>query len=227
METRAAETPSAAPTGNDPAGHDPDLELVRRIGRGDRAACTLFVDRHLDRVHRLAWRLLGDRADAEEATQDVFLKVWEQAARWRPGAAKFSTWLYRVTTNLCYDRLRRRREHVPIEDVMRGRGGLDRSGLDKGGPVGLDGGLDATPTPEQSAVAHERDARLRAALDALPQRQRSAIILCHHEGLSQREAAAVLEISEEALESLLARGRRTLRAVLMDTSNNCGFVEPP
>lgn len=210
METRAAQTPSAASNGNDPVGHDPDLELVQRIGRGDRAACTLFVDRYLDRVHRLAWRLLGDRTDAEEATQDVFLKVWEQAARWRPGAAKFSTWLYRVTTNLCYDRLRRRREHVPIEDVM-----TDDSGVDK---AGLHGTLDAGPTPEQAAVTHERDARLRAALDALPERQRGAIVLCHHEGLSQREAAAVLEVSEEALESLLARGRRSLRAMLMGDS---------
>lgn len=208
METRAAQTPSAASNEDDPAGHDPDLALVRRIGRGDHAACAQFVDRYLDRVFRLAWRLLGDRADAEEATQDVFLKVWEQAARWRPGAAKFSTWLYRVTTNLCYDRLRRHREHVPIEDVM-----SDGDGFGRNGPGG---GFDAGPTPEQAAVAHERDARLRAALDALPERQRSAVILCHHEGLSQREAAAVLEVSEEALESLLARGRRTLRSTLMD-----------
>lgn len=198
METRAAEPVSA-----DSVGSDPDLELVRRIGRGDRAACTLFVDRYLDRVHRLAWRLLGDRADAEDATQEVFLKVWEQAARWRPGAAKFSTWLYRVTTNFCYDRLRRRREQVPLEDDL-----LDHSGFDHGGP-------DAIPTPEQAVAAHERETRLRTALDALPERQRSAIILCHHEGLSQREAAAALEISEEALESLLARGRRTLRATLI------------
>ncbi|MBS7458021.1 RNA polymerase sigma factor [Coralloluteibacterium stylophorae] len=183
-----------ADTGSVEAGHDPDLELVLRIGRGDRLACTQFVDRYLDRVQRLATRLTGNREDAEEAAQEVFIRVWQQAARWTPGNARFSTWLYRVTTNVCYDRLRRRREHEPMEAADHVSGG---------------------DSPERIADAAEREARVAAALEALPERQHAAIALCHYEGLSQREAAAALEVSEEALESLLARGRRALRRSLI------------
>src|SRR5215813_6080589 len=96
-----------------PAGgpvEDPDLDLVRRVGAGEGPACAALVDRHLPRILGLAGRLLGSRADAEEVAQEVFLRVWQQAGRWRAGEARFSTWLHRVAVNLCQDRLRRRRE---------------------------------------------------------------------------------------------------------------------
>ncbi|MFC4728324.1 RNA polymerase sigma factor [Coralloluteibacterium thermophilus] len=192
MDNRPADATSAA-TGPADDGADPDLELVLRIGRGDQAACAAFVERYIDRVQRLATRLTGNREDAEEATQEVFIKVWQQAARWTPGNARFSTWLYRVATNVCYDRLRRRREHEPMEAADHVSGG---------------------DTPEQVMGEVQRERDVAAALDALPERQRAAIVLCHYEGLSQREAAATLEVSEEALESLLARGRRSLRRSL-------------
>lgn len=195
MDTRPAGTaPADADTDADEAT-DPDLELVLRIGRGDQAACAAFVDRYLDRVQRLATRLTGNRADAEEATQEVFIKVWQQASRWTPGRARFSTWLYRVTTNACYDRLRRRREHEPIEAADAAE-------------------ISAGQTPEHVESERQRERQVAEALEALPERQRAAIVLCHYEGLSQREAAATLEITEEALESLLARGRRSLRRSL-------------
>src|SRR5882724_8286355 len=89
---------------------DPDLDLVRRAGSGDGPACAALVDGHLARVTALAGRMLGNRADAEDVAQEVFLRVWQQAAKWRAGEARFSTWLHRVTLNLCHDRLRRRRE---------------------------------------------------------------------------------------------------------------------
>ncbi len=96
------------------AAEDPDLELVQRVGRGDTAAAQALVARKLPRIHGLARRLLGDAAEAEDVAQDAFLRVWKQAPSWRPGQAKFDTWLHRVTLNLCYDRLRRRRE-LPTE----------------------------------------------------------------------------------------------------------------
>jgi RNA polymerase sigma-70 factor (ECF subfamily) len=176
----------------DPAD-DPDLELVRRAGAGDAPACAALVDRYLAKVTALAGRTLANRADAEEVAQEVFLRVWQHAGRWRAGEARFSTWLYRVTLNLCHDRLRRRRE----------------TGLDAAGDPASDAPPPGTAL-QRSAVA----ARVEAALAQLPERQREAILLCHYQELGNIDAAAVLDITVEALESLLSRGRRRLRELL-------------
>ncbi|WP_119460426.1 RNA polymerase sigma factor [Rhodospirillaceae bacterium SYSU D60014] len=178
----------AQPTG-EPA-EDPDLELVRRVGDGDARACAALVDRLLPKVLGLAGRMLGNRADAEEVAQETFLRAWQQAGRWRPGEARFSTWLHRVTLNLCHDRLRRRRETA-----------LDAAGDPPS--------LEAAPGTDLQRAAVT--ARIEAALARLPDRQRSAILLCHYQELGNIEAAEVLGISVEALESLLARGRRRLK----------------
>ena len=161
-----------------------------RVQDRDRRAFRSLVERHLAAITAFAGRLLGNPADAEDVAQDVFLKVWNSAGKWQPTGAKFTTWLYRVAHNLCIDRLRRRRETA----------------------------LDTIVEPEDprpgAAEAIQRDevARLMAnALNTLPERQRGAIVLCHYQGLGNKEAATVLDISVEALESLLARGRRTLR----------------
>ena len=172
---------------------DPDAELVARVGRGDRAAAQALMARHLPKMLALARRMLTDRAEAEDAVQETFLRLWTNAARWRPGQAKFETWLYRVTLNQCYDRLRKKpaasleaAAHVP-----------------DGGPA-PDAGLDDV------VVANE----VGAALAQLPERQRAAILLCHYQERGNIEAAEMLGVSVEALESLLARGRRTLRMKL-------------
>ena len=172
---------------------DPDLELVRRVGAGDGPACAALVDRHLARIVGLAGRMLGNRAEAEEVAQDVFLRVWQQAGRWRAGEARFSTWLHRVTVNLCHDRLRRRRE-TTLEAA--------------GDPPSPD------PPPGAALQRAAVVARVEAALQQLPERQRTAILLSHYQELGNIEAAAVLGVSVEALESLLARGRRRLKELL-------------
>ena len=125
--------------------------------------------------------------------QDVFLKLWTHAARWRPGAAKFETWLYRVTLNGSYDRLRRRGGE-PLEAAV---------AVPDNAPL-PDAGLD------QAAMSEA----IEAALAALPERQRAAILLCHFREQGQIEAAEMMGLSVEALESLLARGRRGLKARL-------------
>ncbi len=172
---------------------DPDLELIRRVASGDAAACAALVDRHLRKVTALATRLLGNAADAAEVAQDVFLRAWTQAANWQEGRGRWSTWLYRVTLNLCQDRLRRRRPQETWVEEVHG---------------------DATPGPGEWLARREREALLARALAELPERQREALVLFHYEGLSQTEAARVMEISVDALESLLARARRQLRARL-------------
>jgi RNA polymerase sigma-70 factor (ECF subfamily) len=174
---------------------DPDLDLLRRIADGDGAACAALVDRHLGRITGLAGRLLGSRADAEDVAQEVFLRVWQQAPKWRSGEAKLSTWLHRVTLNLCTDRLRRRRE----------------TALEAAGDPPSD-----APLPDAGLQDAAIVARVQAALAQLPERQREAIVLCHYQELGNIEAAAVLELSVDALESLLARGRRKLREILVE-----------
>ncbi len=175
---------------------DPDAELVRKVGAGDARAAEALVRRHLPRMVGLARRMLSDASEAEDVAQDVFLRVWREASRWQPGAAKFETWMHRVALNLCYDRLRRRRE---IADADAGVNVAD------GGPV-----------PADQWLARQRAARVDAALAQLPERQRAAIVLVHYQELTNIAAAEMLEVSVEALESLLARGRRALKAALAD-----------
>ena len=176
-------------------GADPDDELVRRAGDGDAAAVQALVARKLRRILALAERMLGDAAEAEDVAQETFFKVWRNAPRWRPGRARFDTWLHRVALNLCYDRLRRRREK-PVADP----------------PESPDPG----PAPDRGLIAEGVGRRVRAALMDLPPRQREAIVLCHYQELGNIEAATVMGVSVEALESLLSRGRRALRAALAD-----------
>jgi RNA polymerase sigma-70 factor (ECF subfamily) len=175
-----------------------DDDLVRRIAAGDASAAEELVRTQLPRLSALAQRMLGDRAEAEDVAQETFLRAWRQAPHWIGGKAKFTTWMHRVTLNLCYDRLRRRRETPDAE-------------------AGL-----TTPDPALGAgeqwLAQQRAAYVQAALAKLPPRQRAAIALCHFEEMPQTEAAAALQLSVDALESLLARGRRALRASLADVA---------
>lgn len=151
--------------------------------------------RKLTRINGLALRMLGDASEAEDVTQEVFLRAWRQAPKWTPGAARFDTWLHRVALNLCYDRLRRRRE-IPTETP----------------PEQTDDG----PAPDRGLEADDVGVRVAAALARLPDRQREAVVLCHYQELGNIEAAGLMGVSVEALESLLSRGRRTLRGALAD-----------
>ncbi len=179
-------------------GSDPDEELVRRIGSGEDAAMQALVSRKLPRLLALARRMLGDAAEAEDVAQETFLRIWRNAPRWRPGAARFDTWIHRVALNLCYDRLRRRREWT---------------GSDHPEPAG--------PWPDPAASANEEASeRVERALQAIAPRQREAIVLTYYQGMSNIEAAAIMEISVEALESLLARGRRSLQTILTQESRS-------
>lgn len=174
---------------------DTDDELVLRAGRGDPAAVRALVARKLPRILALAQRMLADAAEAEDVAQEAFVRVWRHAPKWRPGEAKFDTWLHRVSLNLCYDRLRRRRER-PTAEVPEQE--------------------DTGPAPDRNLHALDVGRRVSASLRTLPERQREAIILCHYQELGNIEAAAIMQVSVEALESLLSRGRRALRAALAD-----------
>lgn len=173
--------------------HDPDEELVLRIGAGDKRAAAELMRRYLPKMVGMARRMLGDHAEAEDVAQEIFLRVWKHAGGWKPGQAKFETWMHRVGINLCLDRLRR---------SNRKGGELD--------PETPDGRASAT----RGLDDRQRQERVREALMALPERQRAALTLCYYQELSNIAAAETLSISVEALESLLSRARRTLKARL-------------
>lgn len=178
------------------AEHDPDADILPGVAAGDRVACAALMARHLPRLLALAERFLNDRAEAEDLTQDVFIKAVNAAGSWEPGRARFSTWLHRVTVNGAMDQLRRRARRPVMVD-------LDDQPLAEG-----------RPDAEAQLGLRQRREALNAAMAALPPRQRIALALMVDEDMSQREAAAAMEISEEALESLLARARRSLAATL-------------
>jgi len=174
---------------------DPDADLVRRVGAGDPLAVRALTARKLPRLTALAARVLGDAAEAEDIAQESLIRAWRQAPVWRFGEARFDTWLHRVTLNLCRDRLRRVRP---------------------GGPKDLEALVDPGPAPDRGLEARDVGDRVAAAMALLPARQREAVVLCHYQEMGNIQAAAALGISVEALESLLSRGRRALRAALSD-----------
>lgn len=169
---------------------DPDTELVSLIAGGDPNAARALMARHLPRVLSVSRRMLGSQSDAEDVAQEVFMRAWTHAAKWKPGQAKFETWLYRVSINLCYDRLRRR-PAVALDEAMEIP--------------------DTAPDPAQDLQRKYVARQVDAALQSLPDRQREAIVLCHYEGLTNGIAAGIMGVSVEAVESLLARGKRGLR----------------
>jgi RNA polymerase sigma-70 factor (ECF subfamily) len=175
-----------------------DDELMRRAGNGDRDAFAALVARHLPRVGAIAVRMLVGAAEAEDVGQEAFLRCWQKAPGWEPseggpGTARFTTWLHRIVINLCIDR-RRRAAPLALDEVP------DRP--------------DESPDALDELESKESVRRVRAAIGELPERQRAALVLCYYEGMSNGEAAEMLEMSVGAVESLLVRARRNLRKTL-------------
>ncbi len=170
---------------------DHEAELMRRTAKGDAVAFRALADLHLAKIMNYAHRLLQNRSDAEDVAQETFLRLWKDAGRYEP-KARVTTWLHRIAHNLCIDRLRGKREEPTAEMDE------ERTSQEPGGLL------------DRKRVALE----VGRALETLPERQRAAITLVHYQGLTNIEAAAVLDVNVDALESLLARARRSLREKL-------------
>ncbi len=179
-----------------------DDVLLGQYADGDPAAARVLTDRLGPRCFSVALRMLGNRAEAEDVTQEAMMRLWKMAPDWVSGRAQVSTWLYRVTLNLCVD-LRRKKRPASLE---------------------------TEPEPEdQSASVVDKmqdDARkdaLQHALNELPERQRQAVVLRHIEELPNPEIAGIMGISVEAVESLTARGKRSLKAILSGRREELGY----
>jgi RNA polymerase sigma-70 factor (ECF subfamily) len=171
---------------------DSDEALMARVARGDERAFQLLSRRHLPAMLGLARRILGNAAEAEDVAQEALMRVWTHAPRWQP-LARFRTWLTRVVVNLCLDR-KRRAPWVALETA---------------GDI-----VDPAPGAGEKVESDERERTLTTAIDKLPARQRSAIVLTYGEGMSNAQVAEILDTSVSAVETLLMRGKQNLRQAL-------------
>ncbi|MEP5153726.1 RNA polymerase sigma factor [Planktotalea sp.] len=179
-----------------------DDALLLLYANGDEAAARTLTLRLAPRAYAQAYRMLGVAAEAEDVAQDAMMRVWKIAPEWRSGEAKVTTWLYRVTSNLCTDRLRQRRG----------------TSLDA-----IDEPIDPSPSADDVLQSTARQDALQNALMELPVRQRQAVVLRHIEELPNPEIAEKMEISVEAVESLTSRGKRALAKILKGRKAALGF----
>lgn len=144
-------------------------------------------------LYNQAYYMLGDQMAAEDITQTVFMKTWQNIETWKAGQAKLITWMRRVTTNACLDQLRKKKPIYSgvIPDIE-----------------------DTADTPFDTLSRQNQSDVIKAALQELSERQRAAVTLSYYQGLSQREGAAAMDITEGAYESLLVRGRKSLKTIL-------------
>ncbi len=175
--------------------HDSDEGLMVRICGGDHQAFAVLVRRYTNMFFAAAYRMSGDAQEAEDVVQEAFLKLWRKPQAFDPmKGVKFSTWFYRVVTNMAIDHTRRRKW--------------------QGGAEMLDVMVDDTMLADGSLIEREQQGRLEKAIQDLPERQKVALNLCFYEGLSNKEAADILGVGVKALESLLMRAKAKLRGVL-------------
>lgn len=172
--------------------HDDELQTIKRAATGDQTAMRRLVDRHNRPIFALAYNMLGRTEDAEDVTQETFLRAWKIFPKWRPDA-KLSTWLHRVAINLCYDQLRKKKPSLFAEPPEQS---------------------DPALRPDADLSLRQTQAAVRNAIAALPDRQRAALTLTSLQGHSNADAANIMDIKLAALESLLARGRRNLKTHL-------------
>ena len=185
-------------------GAAPDEALLRLFANGDGQAARVLTARLLPRVLGQATRMLGNRAEAEDVAQEAMLRLWRIAPDWRSGEARVSTWLYRVVANLCTDRLRQRRG-VGLDEIAEPE--------------------DDRPTPDAWLQDEARRRALADALAQLPERQAQAVALRHLEELGNPEIAEIMDMGVRAVESLIARGKRALAAILAARREELGFTD--
>jgi len=177
---------------------DPDVELMRKFQNGDISAFERLVRKYQRPLINFAYRFLHDQNEAEDVAQEIFLRIYSSARKYRP-TAKFSTWIYRIATNLCLNELRRRRNR--FQESLETGGGEEE-------PINLPDRSIQSPFEAVAQIEHGRV--IRKAIDDLPPRQKTAVVLSKYQGLSYKEVAEIMQCSEGAVKSYLHRARETL-----------------
>ena len=173
-----------------------DEELMLAIGNGDESAFHTVVRAHQKSLSHYTFRILGNQKDTEDITQETFLRLWKNAGKWQPAKSKLTTWLHRIAHNLCIDHVRKK-SNAETEELD------DNAASDS----------ELNTTLEQSNDLE----RLSKAMASLPENQKNALVLCHYQGFSNKEAAKIMGISVKAVESSIARAKRSLRKLLISS----------
>ena len=179
-----------------------DHALLAAFAKGDRGAAQQLTEQLMQKIHAHAYYRLGNIADAEDVTQEAFLKLWKVAPNWKQDKAQVSTWLYRVVSNLCKDRYRR----TTLE-----------------GTASIEEPTDEATSPTYGLEEQYRQKALYAAMSALPEGQRLAVQLRHIDELTNPQIAEIMGVSVEAIESLVARGKRKLTKILQSHKSELGY----
>lgn len=178
---------------------DPDNDLLPALRNGQEKALAELMDRHLKTVAAIGFYMLGDAHLAEDVAQSTFLKLWKMIPNWTPGQATLLTWMRRVATNDCLDRLRKKR---PIYSDN------------------LPELMDTAPSALESLETSDRVDCVKRALSQLSDNQRAAITLSYYQGVSQKEGAEIMGQNIKAYESLLSRAKKNLRTALSPLIEN-------
>ena len=185
-----------------------DRELVARAGAGDQEAFEQLVRDNQNRVYSLAVRLVGDREEAADLAQEAFLRAWQGLAAFQ-GESSFATWIYRLTTNVCIDYLRRKKRRQEVEPAV----SLDDE--DSGWAEPADAGQD----PQRKLEEAERSRALSRGLERLPEHQRQVLVMRELSGLSYQEIGAATGLDLGTVKSRIARARLALRKALESEGN--------
>jgi RNA polymerase sigma-70 factor, ECF subfamily len=180
---------------------DQDVHWMRRVATGDVEALQALIEVHQARVVGTVAKMLGDDVDSEDIAQQVFIRVWRSAARYQP-TAKFTTWLFKITRNLVFNELRRRKRH-PVTPLSHEE---EEHFFQPADSAGM--------SPDASLLDSELNDAVQLAIDALPETQRMAIILRRYEEMPYEEIGEVLNLSVPAVKSVLFRARAELRLQL-------------
>lgn len=178
-----------------------DVLWMEKVKKGDEEAFRLLIEAHQSRVIGTVAKMLGDATDSEDIAQQVFIRVWNSAARYQP-TAKFTTWLFKITRNLVFNELRRRKRHPAAHLEQK----EEETAFQATDPN--------APSPASTMLDTELQAAIQRAIDSLPEAQRMAIILRRYEEMAYEEIADVLKLSVPAVKSILFRARADLRVQL-------------
>ncbi|MXZ49367.1 MAG: sigma-70 family RNA polymerase sigma factor [Rhodobacteraceae bacterium] len=180
-----------------------DDELLKRFVQGESVAARILIEKYSPQLYRMACRSLGNTSDAEEIVQETMVRLWRFAPEWKPGKARISTWLWRVASNLCIDRIRERERFSDktTEEV------------------------DASESQVASLIHQDRVRAIQIALGQLPARQNQVIVLKYFEGHGNKEVAQIMSASVESIEGLYSRGMKKMREILMDQHSTLGWRE--
>jgi RNA polymerase sigma-70 factor, ECF subfamily len=203
----AAATPAIRSAGPASLSAMSDAEIMLRVREGDDAGFNFLIEKYRRPIINFMYRMVHNQAIAEELAQEVFLRVYRSRETYR-AEAKFTTWLYRIATNLGVNHARDTRHERAAQNVY-----LDQPDPETGTTPDV---ADARPGAEDEMVREERMRAIRKHVMALPERQRTAVLMHKYQGLDYKEIGAVLRLSESATKSLLFRAYQTLRERLKD-----------